>query len=110
MERRTEDIVVPENADIVETIIQLAEEHKAWIYLSDGLIARLKKLYLYKPSESNLEGIIFSINGNFHNFGFSVNTLVIEFLEKSDMWNSVCEIPKKDVRIARNPEVIYFLS
>lgn len=105
MERRTEDIVVPENADIVEKIIQLAEESKAWIYLSNDLVARLGKIYPPRDYAGNQHGSIFCIHGDFD--GFQHNKLYVDI---DIVWNKVSAIPKKNVYIAQDPDIIYFLS
>lgn len=105
MKKRLEEMVVPENADIVETIIQLAEESKAWIYLSNDLVARLEKLYPPKQQVALTSGIVVFVV--FEKYKNHYNKLIVDL---DVVWNKVSVIPKKLVYIAQDPEVIYFLS
>lgn len=103
--KRIEETVVPENADIVETIVKLAEKNKSWIYLSNGLVERLVKLYPHTEYASVKEGKIFRIWGSDSDYN---NKLFVDFSHV--VWNKVSVIPKEFVYIADNPDIIYFLS
>lgn len=100
--KRIEEKVIPENVDVVQTIIQLATENKSWIYISYDLVVRIGKCYPHYPYRPNQDGEIYEIYGDGHRRNL--------FVDRGDTWNRVSIIPKKDVYIAPDPDVIYFLS
>ncbi len=89
-----------EENQIVKEIIKLAEETRAWIFLSNGLVAKLEKNYEYQDYVSG-QGWIFIIDETVG------KKLAIDL---GHIWNEVSIIPKEDVYIASDPDVIYFLS
>lgn len=100
--KRIEEKVIPENVDVVSTIIQLATENKSWIYISYDLVVRIGKCYPHHPYASSQDGEIYEI------YGDSIDEKL--FVDRNDAWNRVSIIPKKDIYIAADPDVIYFLS
>lgn len=100
--KRIEEKVIPENVDLVSTIVQLATENASWIYISFDLVVRLRKRYYHYSYRSNVDGEIYEIYGEGSNRKL--------FVDRNDAWNKVSIIPKKDVYIASDPDVIYFLS
>ena len=98
--KRIEEKVVPENVDIVATIVELAEKNKSWIYISHSLMERLMQNYPHYEYRSSQEGEIFECS----------NYELLFYVDKGWIWNMVRVIPKPTVSIATDPDVIYLLS
>ncbi len=85
---------------IVERVCQLAEKDEAWIFISNGLLERLKRDYHYHDYASE-RGKIFCVDEQ--------NERDL-FVDEDYEWNKVALLPKKGVYISSNPDIIYFLS
>lgn len=89
--------VVTEDINIVERVCQLAEKDEAWIFISNGLLERLKRDYHYHDYPSKK---IFCVDEQ--------NERHL-FVDEDYEWNKVALLPK-GIYISSNPDIIYFLS
>ena len=99
--KKTAEDIVPEDVDLKEKIIELAEANKCWIFLSNGLVERLKKKYPDNRPYAIGDGWIFYMSPE-HETKL--------FVDEDRVWNKVSMIPKKGVYVSDDPEILYFLS